>query len=149
MTSTPSVSFHDRTTESKGRHIHVHIHAVVQKVQNNLYQYTNMHMPYTRSFTTVDCLQNRIRESQDATWIMLDKQTVKLLLCLIHHALRNEIVWLSGDIAPPFLTSALDGGEWSALRHGRFYLAETSPGICWIGGRVLSYPGSCGRYGHQ
>jgi hypothetical protein len=26
----------------------------------------------------------------------------------------------SGRIAPPFLTSALDGGEWSASRHGRF-----------------------------
>jgi hypothetical protein len=25
-----------------------------------------------------------------------------------------------GDIAPPFLTSALDGGEWSASHPGRF-----------------------------
>jgi hypothetical protein len=26
----------------------------------------------------------------------------------------------SGGIAPPFLTSALDGGEWSASRADRF-----------------------------
>jgi hypothetical protein len=29
-------------------------------------------------------------------------------------------VWGSGGIAPPFLTSALDGGEWSASRPGRY-----------------------------
>jgi hypothetical protein len=28
--------------------------------------------------------------------------------------------WGSGGIAPPFLISALDGGEWSASRPGRF-----------------------------
>jgi hypothetical protein len=31
-------------------------------------------------------------------------------------------------MAPPFLTSALDGGEWSALRPG-----EIPPGTHWIG----------------
>jgi hypothetical protein len=28
--------------------------------------------------------------------------------------------WGSGDITPLFLTSALEGGEWSASRPGRF-----------------------------
>jgi hypothetical protein len=37
----------------------------------------------------------------------------------------------SGGIAPQFLTSTLDGGEWSASRPGRF-----TPGTHWIGGRV-------------
>jgi hypothetical protein len=32
------------------------------------------------------------------------------------------------------LTSALDGGEWSASRHGRFTPRETAPGTHWIGG---------------
>jgi hypothetical protein len=39
--------------------------------------------------------------------------------------------WGSGEIDPLFWTSALDGGEWSAFRHGRF-----TPGIHWIGGWV-------------
>jgi hypothetical protein len=29
-------------------------------------------------------------------------------------------MWGSGGIAPPFLTSALDEGEWSAVCPGRF-----------------------------
>jgi hypothetical protein len=35
-----------------------------------------------------------------------------------------------------FLTSALDGGEWSASRSGRFTPREIAPGIHWIGGWV-------------
>jgi hypothetical protein len=34
------------------------------------------------------------------------------------------------------LTSALDGGEWSALRPGRFTPRERAPGTHWIGGWV-------------
>jgi hypothetical protein len=33
-----------------------------------------------------------------------------------------------------FLTSALDGGEWSASRPGRFIPRERAPGTRWIGG---------------
>jgi hypothetical protein len=32
--------------------------------------------------------------------------------------------WESGGIAPRTLTSALDGGEWSASRPGRFILGK-------------------------
>jgi hypothetical protein len=42
----------------------------------------------------------------------------------------------SGGIASLFLTSALDGGEWSASRPGRFNLGERAPGNHWIGGWV-------------
>jgi hypothetical protein len=35
-----------------------------------------------------------------------------------------------------FLTAALDGGEWSASRPGRFTRMETAPGTHWIGGWV-------------
>jgi hypothetical protein len=38
----------------------------------------------------------------------------KLSLCLISSALCHEDMWGSGGIAPPFLTLALDGSEWSA-----------------------------------
>jgi hypothetical protein len=34
------------------------------------------------------------------------------------------------------LTSALEGGEWSASRLGRFTPREKTPGIHWIGGWV-------------
>jgi hypothetical protein len=37
-----------------------------------------------------------------------------------------------------FLTSALDGGEWSASRLGRFIPGERAPGIHWIGDWVGS-----------
>jgi hypothetical protein len=34
------------------------------------------------------------------------------------------------------LTSALDGGEWSASRPGRFTHRERAPGVHWTGGWV-------------
>jgi hypothetical protein len=34
------------------------------------------------------------------------------------------------------LTSAVDGGEWSASRHGRFTPRERATGTHWIGGWV-------------
>jgi hypothetical protein len=39
----------------------------------------------------------------------------------------------SGGIVPPFLTSAVGGGEWSASRPGRFTPGENAPGIHLIG----------------
>jgi hypothetical protein len=35
---------------------------------------------------------------------------------------------------PPFLTLALDGGEWSASHHGRFTPKERTLGTLWVGG---------------
>jgi hypothetical protein len=40
--------------------------------------------------------------------------------------------WGSGGIAPPFLTSALNGGE--ASHPGHFNPGEIAPNIHWIGG---------------
>jgi hypothetical protein len=39
-------------------------------------------------------------------------------------------------MAPPFLTSSLDGGELSASRPGRFTPGERAPDAHWIGGWV-------------
>jgi hypothetical protein len=44
--------------------------------------------------------------------------------------------WGSGGIAPLILTSALDGGEWSASRPGRFTPRERAPSTHWLGGWV-------------
>jgi hypothetical protein len=38
----------------------------------------------------------------------------------------------SGGIAHAFLTSALDRGEWSVSRPGRFTPSERAPGTHWI-----------------
>jgi hypothetical protein len=42
----------------------------------------------------------------------------------------------SGDIAPQLLTSALDGGKWSASSLSRFIPREITHDIYWIGGWV-------------
>jgi hypothetical protein len=43
----------------------------------------------------------------------------------------------NGGIAPRYsLISALDGGEWSVSRPGRFTPRERAPGTLWMGGRV-------------
>jgi hypothetical protein len=48
-------------------------------------------------------------------------------------------VWIGG-IAPPFLTSAIDGGEWSPSRPCRFTFGESAPGTHgiegWVGPRA-------------
>jgi hypothetical protein len=43
----------------------------------------------------------------------------------------------SGGIAPPFLTQALDGGEWSDLRLGRFTPGERVPRTHFIADREV------------
>jgi hypothetical protein len=42
----------------------------------------------------------------------------------------------SGDKAPRFLSTTLDGREWSASSPSRFASEERSPGTHWIGGWV-------------
>jgi hypothetical protein len=39
-------------------------------------------------------------------------------------------------MASPFLTSVLDGGEWTASRHGHFTPEGKAPGTHCIGGWV-------------
>jgi hypothetical protein len=42
-------------------------------------------------------------------------------------------VWESGGIDPPFLTSALDGGEWPASHPGSLIPGGRTSGTYWIG----------------
>jgi len=41
--------------------------------------------------------------------------------------------WGSGGVATRIVTSALDGGEWSASHSGRFIPREGTPGTHWTG----------------
>jgi hypothetical protein len=45
-------------------------------------------------------------------------------------------MWESGSIGPPFLSSELDGGEWSASRYCCFTPRDRAPVTHWIGGWV-------------
>jgi hypothetical protein len=51
-----------------------------------------------------------------------------------HHAMKEY--WGSGGIVHEFLTSVVEGGEWSASRPDRFTPRKRAPGIHWIGGWV-------------
>jgi hypothetical protein len=63
------------------------------------------------------------------------KVKVKLSLCLTkHHAIKAYWEWRYSSTHS--LTSALDGGEWSTSRPGRFTPREKAPGTHWIGGWV-------------
>jgi hypothetical protein len=62
---------------------------------------------------------------------------VKLSLCFFNRTPYNEGIlreWRYSSMH--YLTSALDGGEWSASRPGRFTPRERAPGVHWIGGWV-------------
>jgi hypothetical protein len=59
----------------------------------------------------------------------------KVALCFIHRVLRHEDEWESR--IPPFLTSVLDGCEWSVLRPFRITPRERSPSTHWIGGWMM------------
>jgi hypothetical protein len=72
----------------------------------------------------------------DKIWFRGGKK-VKLPLCLSNEAPRLENVQGSGGIAPPFLTSALDGGEWSVSRPGPGEGALVPTG--WAAGIVLAW----------
>jgi hypothetical protein len=52
---------------------------------------------------------------------------VKMSLYIMNYAPRHEDVWGTGSIAPQFLISVLDGGEWSASRPGGFTRGERDP----------------------
>jgi hypothetical protein len=65
------------------------------------------------------------------------KVKVKVSLCF-NWAPRHEGVlgeWRYSSIHS--LTSALDGGEWSASRPGRFTHRERAPSTHWVGHRVI------------
>jgi hypothetical protein len=76
------------------------------------------------------CVQLRLCGS----FLYKDKVKVKLSLYVINPAPHHEDVWGSGGMAPPFLTWALDRGEWLASHLCHFTPGESAPDTHWIGG---------------
>jgi hypothetical protein len=58
------------------------------------------------------------------------------VVSVLNEAPRHEGVLGWRYSCTHYLTSALDGGEWSALRPCRFTPTERAPGTHWIGGWV-------------
>jgi hypothetical protein len=79
-----------------------------------------------------------ITSSVSRQWYAIDVKVASILVCVFvtrvsycPNSLRAE-----HPIAPPFLTSAIVGGDWSALRPGRFTPKERTPRTHWIGSWV-------------
>jgi hypothetical protein len=64
-----------------------------------------------------------------------DKVKVKLSLYLTKHC-ATKMCWGVEVELNAFLTSALDGGDWSPSRPDPFIPRERGPSIHWIGGWV-------------
>jgi hypothetical protein len=72
--------------------------------------------------TTRDILFGSMSWSKSARW---KSEMVKVYLCLIkHHAIK---VYAADVYIQAFVTSALDGGTWSATRSGSFKPVELAP----------------------
>jgi hypothetical protein len=67
-------------------------------------------------------------------------KNVEFSLCLINYALHHEDTLESGGTAPPFLTLALEGDDWSNSYPAHFTPEEIAPSTHWIGG-WLSFRG--------
>jgi hypothetical protein len=65
----------------------------------------------------------------------------KLSLGLINWESCHKDIWGSGGIAPPFVTSALDGDEWSASGCNRYIPGENAPNTHLIGSWVGPWAG--------
>jgi hypothetical protein len=65
----------------------------------------------------VSCLSQKLTSASDEV-------KAKLSLYVISYTLLHEDVWGSAGIAPPFLTSELDGSEWSSSRSCSFNLGN-------------------------
>jgi hypothetical protein len=86
-----------------------------------------LHAPPISTFI---CSRNNICQSED-------KRNGKGEVPVLNYAPRHEDIlgeWRYSSTHP--LTSALDGGEWSASRPGRFAPRKRTSGIRWIGGWV-------------
>jgi hypothetical protein len=65
------------------------------------------------------------------SWLSLTRKLREFTFDLTSRSSKHMEEW---GTTPPFITFALDGGEWSGLRPCRFTPGERAPGTHWIGG---------------
>jgi hypothetical protein len=94
--------------------------------RNCLYSCNDRCLPYFHAACCISPKRSGIRD-------------VKFCMRLINRYAMGT--WRSGVMAPTFLTSALDGSEWSSSRHGRFSARERSPGSHYVAGCIV--PNAC------
>jgi hypothetical protein len=90
---------------------------------------------------THTCVCRHMRKTERHWWTALNKKSSRLIKVKVKFSLcsnqapRHEGVlgeWLYSSTHS--LTSALDGGEWSASRSGHLTPRERAPGTRWLGG---------------
>jgi hypothetical protein len=82
----------------------------------------------TRRHITEDCNLHPSYNHRSHKLCSLFRTSLCAPVRLFHH---HEHVWGSGGIVPPFLTSVLDGGEWSTSVPYHFTVKETRTGTHW------------------
>jgi hypothetical protein len=96
-------------------------------------------MAYTKHKSLLAARIELIRKGSQARNVKSDFEVKARLAYPDNKTPRHNEIWRSGGTAPPFLTSAPNGGEWSASRPCRFTPGERAPTTHWTG--------SCG--GHR
>jgi hypothetical protein len=94
---------------------------------------------YTRVYPKLSGLSRQRNKGQQQQQTLVEKQLkglkVKSLCFLTQHHARKAY-WGVEVQLHAFFDSALDGGEWSASRPGRYTPRERAPCTPWIGGWV-------------
>jgi hypothetical protein len=113
------------------------LYVTSETLQEGLWPKAAVRMRYISNFCSTEIIQNIQSFSFRINWGMTSwsycrKPQARWKGKLIKHCAMKT--WGSG--APPFLTSALDGREWSASRPSRFIPGDSAPGAHCIGGRV-------------
>jgi hypothetical protein len=78
---------------------------------------------------TIICSLNAfsVKATNLQIFCILELLITNLLMCLINITLSPESIWGIESVFIQFLTSALGGGEWSALSPGHFTPREIAP----------------------
>jgi hypothetical protein len=80
-----------------------------------------------QNYLVISSNRNRFHGMIMMRWPLHIQYTFAKVLSEGKVVLSYEDVWGSGGIAPSFLTSALEKGEWSDSRPGRFIRREKAP----------------------
>jgi hypothetical protein len=87
----------------------------------------------SRNWNTI-CIENKLYKGKGNVTLRLSKKFMTTHPLIKHPATKTYGEWRYSSTHS--LTSAADGGGWSASRSGHFTPRERTPGTHWIGGLV-------------